>query len=288
MKIAIASGKGGTGKTTLSTNLATMLAETQSVVLVDLDVEEPNSGLFLQGTVVREMQVFREVPQWTKEACTLCGTCQEVCEFNAIITLGKTVMIFPEMCHGCNACVELCPEHALHMIPEAMGTLQQKRVSGLDFIESRLHIGQEQAVPLIAKTKTYCEEHFPQRRLYLYDSPPGTSCPVIETIKDVDFVILITEPTPFGLHDLTLAVETTRKLGKPFGVVLNRFGIGDAKVESFCEREGIPLLAAFPNSKEVAESYSRGELVYKTVPGFRNELEKLAAYIETYNEGELT
>ena len=285
MKIAIASGKGGTGKTTLSTNLASLLAESRKVILSDLDVEEPNSGLFLSGKTVHEEERFRMVPTWKKDRCTLCGLCQDVCNFHAVIKLGKEIMVFPELCHGCYACSELCPTNALPMIPESMGVLKQIETSSFTFIVSKLHIGQEQAVPLIAQTIEYVDEHFSDEYVKIYDSPPGTSCPVIEAIKDVDFVILVTEPTPFGLHDLTLAVETTRGLNKPFGVVINRSGIGDSGVLDYCEREQIPILAAIPNSRAVAEHYSRGELVFESVPEVRSELEKLRTYLDGLKEG---
>ncbi len=285
MKIAIASGKGGTGKTTLSTNLASYLAEDHAVILTDLDVEEPNSGLFLSGEMIHEEKKYRKVPSWDRSKCSLCGLCQRVCNFHAIIQLGNEIMVFPELCHGCYACSGLCPTGALPMIPESMGTLRVYDNKTFDLVESRLDIGQEQAVPLISQTIAYIDDHYSDDHIKLYDSPPGTSCPVIEAIKDVDYVILITEPTPFGLHDLILAVDTARKLGKPFGVVINRYGIGDRGVLTYCEREGIQILAKIPNSRKVAELYSRGELVYQHIPEVRVELEHIRLYIERLQSG---
>jgi MinD superfamily P-loop ATPase len=284
MKIAIASGKGGTGKTTLSSNLASYLAEQREVVLTDMDVEEPNSGLFIHADLNYEEDKFKMVPQWLEDTCTLCGICQKVCNFHAVIQLGTMIMVLPELCHGCYACSELCPESALSMIPQKMGKLNGYRNENLHFIESRLDIGEEQAVPLIRQTRDYIDQIFADDVIKIYDAPPGTSCPVIEVTKDADFVILVTEPTPFGFHDLKLAVETVRGLNKPFGVVINRHGIGNNDVLDYCKTENIPLLAKIPNDRNVAEIYSRGQLIYKEVPAFREELDKIIAFINTLKD----
>ncbi len=279
MKIAIASGKGGTGKTTLSTNLAAYLAEKTKIVLTDLDVEEPNSGLFIKAELINEEDKFKMIPEWIENKCTLCGLCQEVCNFHAVIQLGTMIMIFPELCHGCYACSELCPTSALPMIPQKMGELKHYKNDNLSFVESRIEIGQEQAVPLISQTKEYINEHFSKEIIKIYDSPPGTSCPVIEVTKDADFVILITEPTPFGFHDLKLAVETIKNLGKNFGVVINRYGIGNDDVVKYCKEENIPILAKIPNDRHIAELYSSGELIYRKVPEVKRQLEKIKNFI---------
>ncbi|MCD6113613.1 MAG: ATP-binding protein [Bacteroidales bacterium] len=279
MKIAIASGKGGTGKTTLSTNLAAYIAESQKVVLSDLDVEEPNSGLFIKGALIKEENKFTMKPEWKEDKCTLCGLCQEVCNYNAIVKLGNEIVVFPELCHSCYACSELCPTNALPMVPQKMGVLKHFEKNGISFIESRLDIGQEQAVPLIAQTLEFVDENFLDTSIKLYDSPPGTSCPVIEATKDADFIILITEPTPFGFNDLKLAIETMKKLEKKFAVVINRFGIGNDDVVEYCEKENIPLIAKIPNNRKVAELYSRGELIYDKIPEVKQELKKITDYI---------
>ena len=279
MKIAIASGKGGTGKTTLSTNLAKFLAEEFPVVLIDLDVEEPNSGLFLEGSLRESQDKFKMIPQWVEDKCDACGICQSVCNYNAILQLGDFITVFPELCHSCYACSELCPTDALPMIPKKMGELKHYRSENLDFIESRLEIGEEQAVPLIKQTIKYVQRNFSDNIIKIYDSPPGTSCPVIEATKDADFIILVTEPTPFGLHDLKLAVDTMEELDKEFGVVINRDGIGNDDVEKFCSEEGIEILAKIPNNREIAELYSRGELLYKKIPDVREQLEKVKEFI---------
>jgi len=279
MKIAIASGKGGTGKTTLSTNLAAFLAEKEQVVLADLDVEEPNSGLFIKGETENVDVKYKMIPKWNEETCTLCGICQQNCNFHAVIRLGEQILVFPELCHSCFACSELCPSSSLPMVQQRMGELKHIKNGNINFIESRLDIGQEQAVPLIGQTIQYIETKFPKDSLKIFDSPPGTSCPVIEATKDVDFVILITEPTPFGLHDLKLAVETMIELQKPYGVIINRFGIGNNDVIYYCEENKIPILAKIPNSRKLAELYSNGKLVYKELPEFKEELQKIESHI---------
>ncbi len=286
--MAIASGKGGTGKTTLATNLASYLAESRSVVLVDLDVEEPNSGLFIKGELRHREDTFKMVPVWDKNKCTLCGLCQKVCNFHSIIKMVNQIMVFPELCHGCYACSELCPVEALPMAGEKMGELKYFETDLFSFVESRLDIGQEQAVPLIAQTIAYVEKNFPIEVLKVYDSPPGTSCPVIEATKDADFVILVTEPTPFGLHDLKLAVETMRALEKRFAVVINRYGIGNDDVLRYCEDANIPVPAKLPNKRRIAELYSRGRLIYKKIPEVERELEKIADYILGINDRKKT
>ena len=282
MRIAIASGKGGTGKTTLSTNLAMYMAEAEPVVLADLDVEEPNSGLFLRGELRHKESMYKMIPAWEPDACSLCGNCQSVCNFNAILKIGESIMLFPELCHGCYACSELCPTSSLPMQPKQMGELKHIRNGRLDFVESRLVISEEQAVLLIRQTIDYVAANFPPDIIQIFDSPPGTSCPVIEAVRRADLVILVTEPTPFGLHDLKLAVETVRLLGRNFVVVLNRQGIGDDKVERFCEAESIELAACIPNSRRIAEIYAAGHLLYREVPEVASAVEAVARLIHSH------
>lgn len=279
MKIAIASGKGGTGKTTLAANLASYIARDTKVILADLDVEEPNSGLFIKAGRIHTEEKFRMSPKWDEDACILCGNCQEVCNFNALIRLSSIILVFPELCHGCYACSELCPASALSMVPRKIGELHHFEEGNLVFIESRLDIGQEQATPLISQTNKYIDEHFPGDILKIYDSPPGTSCPVIEAARDADYVLLVTEPTPFGLHDLKLTVETMKKLKKKYGVIINRDGIGNEDVLSWCKAENIPVLGRIPNDRRIAELYSRGKLVYTEVKTVSRELEKIRTYL---------
>ena len=281
MKIAIASGKGGTGKTTLSTNLAAYLAEKRETVLCDLDVEEPNSGLFIKGHLFHEEIKYKLIPEWKDENCILCGKCKEVCNYHAVIQLGKQIMVFPELCHSCHACSELCPTSSLPMKEDKIGVLKHFENKNLHFIESRLDIGQEQAVPLIKQTIEYVEQHFGSKTLQIFDSPPGTSCPVIEATKDADFIILVTEPTPFGFHDLKLAIETMKELKKDFAVVINRAGIGNKDVEVYCEAHNIQIIGMIPNMREIAELYSKGKLIYQQIPEFNVELKKISNYLPT-------
>lgn len=274
MKITIASGKGGTGKTTLSVNLAAMMSQTHpevETVLTDLDVEEPNSGLFLHGQTVSKRSVTREIPEWIQDKCTLCGICRDVCKFNAVAVLPQQVLIFPELCHSCNACVGLCPEDALKMKDHHMGELRHILNDKLNFVEGELKIGEQQAVPMISETLEYTEKHFSNGTLKIYDAPPGTSCPVIESVKDTDYVVLVTEPTPFGLHDLNLSVKTMRKIGKRFGVVINRDGIGNDATEQYCRDENIDIIGRIPNMNEIAKKYARGEMIWE-IPQVKEQM----------------
>lgn len=285
MKVAIASGKGGTGKTTLSTNLAGLISESEDVVLSDLDVEEPNSGLFIHGTRVKEEVKYKMIPEWKEDTCTFCGVCQESCNFHAVIQLGSQILVFPELCHSCYACSELCPTSSLPMKAKRMGTMKEYHSANLTFVESTLDVGEEQAVPLISQTNDYICKSFHQDTIKIFDAPPGTSCPVIEATKDVDFVILVTEPTPFGLHDLKLAVETMIQLRKEFGVVINRHGVGNDDVTDYCHTMNIPILAKIPDKRQIAELYSNGELIYKKIPEVKQELEKIITFISIKRQG---
>jgi MinD superfamily P-loop ATPase len=279
VKITIASGKGGTGKTTISTNLTSYISSMGSkVVLSDLDVEEPNSALFLESKLVEEMDFHKMVPKWEKESCTLCGECAKVCAFNAIVALPSEILTFEQLCHSCYACSELCPTNSLPMNPTKIGQIREFKTEYFPFVEGRLDLGQEMAVPLISGVIKYVDKRFDDY-LKIYDAPPGTSCPVIEASKESDFVILITESTPFGLNDLELAVETMRVLDKNFGVVINRHGIGDDKVEEYCLRENIPIITKIKNDKEVAKLYSKGELIYNKIEHFQKSLDEIVSFI---------
>lgn len=279
MKIAIASGKGGTGKTTLATNLSSYLATDKKVVLADLDVEDPNSGLFLKGDLVLEKACHKMIPQWVSDECILCGKCAEVCNFNAIVNLSKEILVFKELCHSCYACSELCPTGSLPMMPQKIGVLKHIKADNFDFVEGRLDLGQEQAVPLITQVITYVDEYFGDDVMKIFDAPPGTSCPVIEASKGSDFVILVTEPTPFGLNDLKLIVGTMRVLKQHFGVVINRYGIGDAGVEQYCEEEKIPLISKIPNDRAIAELYAKGALIYPEHALFKTALDDIIRFL---------
>ena len=258
MKIVVASGKGGTGKTTVATNLALIAGK---VELIDLDVEEPNDALFINPEYTREKNIDMMVPEVDQEKCTNCGICSQVCEFNAIATLGTKTMTFHELCHGCGLCAYACPEKAITEVPHPLGVIRFGRSGDTDFIEGVLNLGEPMATPLIRETKKEA-----RGELTIMDAPPGTSCPVIESIHAADFCILVTEPTPFGLWDLKLAVGVVRDLKVPFGVIINRYGSGDEGVERYCEEEGIEVLARIPMDRRIAEAYSRGIPIVKALP----------------------
>ncbi len=275
MRIAIASGKGGTGKTTLAVNLAIKAAESQDSLLMDLDVEEPNVGIFITGKTMDDYHATRAIPHWDAKLCTLCGKCPGLCNYNALLKLGETILVMPVLCHSCYACSELCPADALPMKEEPLGHIRHIRMNNLDFVESRLDVGLEQSSPLIEQCLDYVDRKFPDKALQIMDSPPGTACAMISAVKRADYVILVSEPTPFGLHDLKLAVETVRKLGLPFGVVINRDGIGNDDIYRYLEDEKIELLAKIAHQRRIAELYARGAVLYKEVPEFDAALQKI-------------
>jgi len=280
LKIGIASGKGGTGKTLLSTNLAAYLSQTQPTLLVDLDVEEPDDFLFVRGTTQNITDQYKMIPVWDEKACTLCGICSKTCKFHAVIQLGSIILVFKELCHSCYACSELCPAEALPMQKHKMGEIKTIISGNLTFIESRLNIGEEQAVPLIHQTHELAEKTHGNIPLQIFDCPPGTSCPVVASTRNVDFVVLVTEPTPFGLNDLKLAVETMKEIHKPVGVVINRYGIGNNEVEMYCQEAGIPVLAKIPYDRRIAELYSNGQLVYDKIEDMQTSLDNIIKAIQ--------
>lgn len=272
--LAIASGKGGTGKTTIATSLAVALARRgHRVQYLDCDVEEPNGHLFLRPVLERAEDVGIPVPVVDADRCTGCGKCADVCEYNAIAALRKA-MVFPELCHGCGGCFQVCAEGAIREKSRPIGAIEEGRAGNVFFAHGRLNVGEALAPPLIRSVKRTRKAD----AIAILDAPPGTSCPVVATVRDADYVVLVTEPTPFGLNDLRLAVELMRRLRKGFGVVINRAGIGDGAVQSFCDAEGIPVLEHIPDNRRVAEAYSRGELP-GPIEGFRQPLESLTSVI---------
>jgi MinD superfamily P-loop ATPase len=278
MKVAIASGKGGTGKTTVATCLAHLLpAHGQPTTYVDCDVEEPNGHIFLGPRIERSENVSIPIPVIDRELCTNCGNCCEICRFNALACLPKKVMVFPSLCHGCGGCALVCPEGAITEMPRAVGVVERGSAGDLGFLQGRLAVGEALATPVIRAVK----RAVPERGIVILDAPPGTSCPVVETIRGVDWVVMVTEPTPFGLNDLKLAVGAVRKLGLTTSIVINRSDVGDSGVEDYCEEEGLDVILKIPHSRTVAEAYARGEMPVLAVPGYADMLEKLADAVLT-------
>jgi len=285
IKIAVASGKGGTGKTTVAANLAVSLAsDGQRVVYADCDVEEPNGHIFLKPAIRNVTRVGIPIPEVDASKCTGCGQCGEVCQFSAIVCINEKVLTFPELCHGCGGCSLLCPENAIQEVQREIGVIEEGAANGIGFIHGIMEIGEAMSAPLIHAVK----EKVPPDGITILDSPPGTSCPVIEAVRDTDFVLLVTEPTPFGLSDLRLAVEMVRALGLRFGIIINRCDVGDDEVRSYCASEDIPLLLEIPDDRRIAEAYSRGEMVVEAVPDLRDKLtemwEKMLQMLKSRND----
>ncbi len=266
MVITIASGKGGTGKTTLATNLARVADA--PVIFIDCDVEEPNAHLFLRPEITDTQPVRKLVPRIDAERCTLCGKCAEFCAYNALAVLPKTTLVFDALCHGCGGCTLVCPEQAITEIGLDVGVIESGQADTIEFVQGRLTVGEAMSGPVIRAAKVRID----REKLTILDAPPGTSCPVIATLLDCDVCLLVTEPTPFGLHDLRLAVETVRQLGLPYGVVVNRAGSGDHGVEAYCRNEQIPILLSIPADRRIAEAYSRGEMLIDALPEYRQPL----------------
>ena len=263
MIISIASGKGGTGKTTIATNLAVALGT--DVNLLDCDVEEPNDHIFIQPKITHTEKVILKVPQVDMNKCSLCGKCQEICQFQAIVVVGTTVLTFPELCHSCGGCMEVCPENAITEIDREMGIFEAGTRNGVSFAYARLFVGQVMAVPAIERVRAAVQPD----KVNIIDAPPGTSCPVISSVKDTDFLILVTEPTPFGLNDLKLAVGMVKILAIPHGIVINRSDLGDDKVKEYAKEENIPILMEIPFDRQIAETYSKGKLLVEELPEWK-------------------
>ena len=271
MIISIASGKGGTGKTLVATSLALSLKDNGKVQIIDCDVEEPNDHIFLKPTFTKKERVSIPIPKVDEEKCTHCGKCAEVCAYNAIAAMKKKVLVFPELCHGCGACSYLCPEDAISEIDKEVGVVEIGYSDSIQFAHGKLNVGEVMAPPVIRKVK----ELINPEGTVIIDVSPGTSCPVVESIRGSDFCLLVTEPTPFGLNDLILAVEVLRKLDIPSGVVLNRVGVGDKKVEEYCLRENIPILLTIPLDTQIASYYSRGIPLVEGIPQWREHFLEL-------------
>lgn len=273
MIISVASGKGGTGKTTVATNLAVSLGK--GVQLLDCDVEEPNAHLFVRPVIEQSETVFTAVPEIDKDKCTFCRKCSDICRFNVIAIAGKTILTFPELCHSCGGCMAVCPEGAITEIGRDLGQLEQGTFDAGDFVHGRMRIGEAMSPPLIKKVK----ERIKSAKINIIDAPPGTSCPVIAAMKDTDFVLMVTEPTPFGLHDLKLAVEAVKILGIPYGLVINRSDMGNDDVWQYARTENLPILMEIPFDRAIAEAYSRGRLMVEAMPVWKGKFQELFSRI---------
>lgn len=342
MIITVASGKGGTGKTTVAVSLALSItadwrdladqdltdkrfvhpAQSESVnpanpLFLDCDVEEPNAALFLRPTIQERREVGQMVPEVDLEKCTYCGRCAEVCQYHAIAVVGEKVLVFPELCHGCGSCTLNCPTGAIHEVLDVIGTIERgwaglppsypphggggkgayppHREGGkgrVEFAQGTMNVGEPMAVPIIRQLKQWAIPPdastglvlseveglggTPSDRPVILDASPGTACPVVESMRGADFVLMVTEPTPFGLHDLRLAVEVARdELGLPVGVVINRDGVGDQGVEEYCVAESIPILMRIPLDRRIAEAYSDGGTLVEALPEYREQFQNL-------------
>ncbi len=279
MIIAIASGKGGTGKTTVATSLALSLnGQGISMLYLDADVEAPNSHLFLKPEFEQTLDVGVQIPVIDEEACTLCGKCAEVCQYHAIAVLGPKVLVFPQLCHGCGSCTLMCPEGAISEKPNMIGLLERgPSRAGFSFARGLMNVGEPMAVPIVRQLKQWA--HPEPDQTVIIDAPPGTSCPVVEAVRGADFLLLVTEPTPFGLHDLKLALQIADELSLPAGVVINRDGIGDHAVEEYCARSGVPVLMRIPFDRAVAQGIACGQTLLDVHPEYQPMFENLFSQI---------
>ncbi len=271
MILVIASGKGGTGKTTLAVNLAR--AFDRPLQLLDCDVEEPNSHLFLPGAAAGEETVTIPIPEVDESLCDGCNECGRFCAYHAIVSSGAKPLVFPEMCHGCGGCLRVCPQQAIREVPSRIGVVESRQSGKIALVTGRLDVGSAMAPPLIRAVKERLQPGMPA----ILDAPPGTSCPVIAAVRGADFILLVTEPTPFGLHDLQLAVDMVRELPIPFAVAINRVGSGDDRVHRFCAEAGIDVILEIADDRRIAEAYSRGELIVEALPEYRQMFAALAA-----------
>ena len=276
MKIAVASGKGGTGKTSVA--VALTLSLKGDVTFIDCDVEEPNAHIFINPEITSKRDFYLEVPEIDEKRCNFCGKCKEICRFNAIVSFKRTIMAFKDMCHSCGGCFLVCDQKAISPGKRLVGEILHGNGKGIDFFMGRLRVGEAMSSPLIKELKR--EALSKKNGFFVLDAPPGTSCPVIKTVRDVDYVILVTEPTPFGLYDLSLAVKTIRELSIPMGVVINKAGLGiDDEIRNWCRKNQLRVLMEIPFSREVASSYSKGQSLVHADEGLRESFLKLVKEI---------
>ena len=283
MKIAVASGKGGTGKTMVATSLAATASMDRPVRFLDCDVEAPNAHLFLKPNFDREEDAFIPVPEVDPSACTLCGRCVEVCSFHALAKLGTQILVFPQLCHGCGSCTLQCPEDAITEKPRPIGKLSfGKTENGVQFSKGELTISEPMPTPIIRQLKDHLTG---DETLTILDSPPGASCSVVTTIHDVDFLLLVTEPTAFGLHDLRQMLGIVDKTGTPAGVIINRAGVDNPALEELLEERSIPVLMRIPYRSEIAVALASGQVLVDSFPEYQSSFTTLLKDIERLTGG---
>jgi MinD superfamily P-loop ATPase len=273
MIVSIASGKGGTGKTIVAVSMALSLGK---ALLLDCDVEEPNAHLLLHPQINETKPVYVQVPRIDREKCNYCGECASFCKSNALFVANQKILFFPELCHGCGGCAIACPRHAIQETKRRIGTVKKGTANGVDLVYGKLKVGEPMARPVIAEVKRETRSHDP----VIIDSPPGVSCPVVESVYKSDYCVLVTEPTPFGLYDLKIAVKVLERVGIPIGVIVNRAGIGDRKVYTYCAGKGIPVLMKIPYERRIAELYSSGTPFVLKMPDWKAKFQQLFQEIE--------
>jgi MinD superfamily P-loop ATPase len=283
--VAIASGKGGTGKTTIAVNLARFLGDSaKKVQYIDCDVEEPNGHIFLKPDLISRMDVTIDVPQVNQDECIACGECGKICQFNAIVCVKEHVLTFEQLCHSCGGCWRLCPADAIENKSVEIGIIETGKTGEIEFVSGKMSIGNVRTPKLIS----YVKKQIKKDCVTIIDVPPGTTCPTVEAVKNTDYVLMVTEPTPFGLNDLKLAVEMVRLLNIPFGVLINRYGLGDDEVEKYCRDENIDIVMKLPDDRRIAEAYSEGRLVLDVLPEYKELFTGVRDYlgdvIEKHNE----
>jgi len=282
--IAVASGKGGTGKTTVTASLASVWE--RPVLAVDLDVEEPNLHLFLRPEITGSRGAFLTVPRVEEDSCTYCGACADLCQFKAISVFNQVILTFPDMCHGCGGCLAICPTQAIQPARRELGEIRWGQAGEIGFLNGTLRIGEAMAPPLMRQVKGRLQEMLTGKPLdVLIDAPPGVSCPAVNAVLDSDLIVLVTEPTPFGLYDFHLAWEAFTPLGKPMGVVINRAGLGTDAIYHFCAEKDLPILAEIPFDRAIAAAYAQGDIIAEVSGQWRARFLSLARQLQSWPVG---
>ncbi len=281
MKISVASGKGGVGKTTVAVALADVLVSSKNVnvLFLDCDVEEPNSYFFIKPQITQKIPIYTQIPQVDKNKCNFCAKCSKICAYNAIAVVKTEVLIFDNLCHGCGACSFFCPQKAIKEVNKEIGFIEIGEKENLKFIHGKLKIGQAIPTPLIKAVKSYINGF----DFTIIDAPPGANCSVVESVKNTDFCIVVTEPTPFGLSDMIQLTQLLKRLGIKFGVIINKENLGDERVEKFCKENDIPILLKIPFLREVSFQSAKGQILTKILPEYKREFDKVIERIKVLN-----